>query len=245
MALSAGRNFIRKEGHLTWYKMKASSTIYKGGLVVIADSTGLAEAGVGTATGFQFVGVADETVTSTASGGEGVHVWKTGEFDFTLTSVADAHIGQWVSISDDATVVAALPTLTTVLTGTNNDLTFTAKEAAGTGAEAITITYLDPGTASATASCECHGYGIVFNLATDTSGTITTTGDNIKTLLAANAAANALVSAADVASNDGSGAVTAMASSQLITSAAGAVCGIVTGKKATNVAWVRIDRAVQ
>ena len=49
MALSASVNRIRKEGHYVEYLMKASATIYKGGMVCVADSTGLAQAAVSTA----------------------------------------------------------------------------------------------------------------------------------------------------------------------------------------------------
>lgn len=57
-------------------------------------------------------------------------------------------------------------TLTTALTGTNNDLVYTAVTG-GTAGNDITVAYVDPGTASAALSVSTSGSAITVNLATN------------------------------------------------------------------------------
>lgn len=103
--------------------------------------------------------------------------------------------------------------LTTNLAGhTNNDLVFTAVEGGDPG-EDITIEYADPGADQAL-SVEVTGTAIKFNLAYAT-GAVTTTADDIKAALLADAEASALVTAADKPANDGSGLVEDMAPTNL------------------------------
>lgn len=111
----------------------------------------------------------------------------------------------------DTPVNAVADALTTNLTGTNNDIVFTAKTKGDSG---ITIAYVDPG-ATHTISVAVVGPAITVTLGYAT-GAITSTGDDVKAAIAAEPAANALVSTADAGGNDGSGLVTAMAAAPLI-----------------------------
>jgi hypothetical protein len=108
-------------------------------------------------------------------------------------------------------VNALADALTTSLTGTNNDLVFTAKTK---GDSLITIAYVDPG-ATHTISVAVVGAAITVTLGYAV-GAISSTAANVAAAIAANAAANALVSTANAAANDGTGLVTAMAAAPLI-----------------------------
>jgi hypothetical protein len=111
-------------------------------------------------------------------------------------------------------VVAA--TLTIDPAGANNALVWTAKDAwSGARGNDITVEYRD--TAHGTAeSIVVTGTGIVVILATNAgTGAIESTGDTIKATLAGHAAANAMVTAVDLAGNDGSAIVTLMAETNL------------------------------
>lgn len=105
-------------------------------------------------------------------------------------------------------------TLTTDLTGDNNDLVFTAVTG-GTAGNDITITYVDPEAASAGLEIDVAGTAITVYLATDVSEVITTTADDLVAALAAHPAASLLVTAEDAAPDDGSGVLTAMAATAL------------------------------
>lgn len=121
--------------------------------------------------------------------------------------------------------------LTTALTGNNNDLVWTARFV-GRASARLKVAYVDPGAASQSESVsvshnETTGVTtITVSLATDGSSAITSTGDTIKATVAADPDANALVSVADAAANDGSGVVTALAATAL---SAGAVDGTTKG----------------
>ena len=103
--------------------------------------------------------------------------------------------------------------LTTALTGTNNDLVFTAKQA-GSGGNAITVTYTDPGGATATLGVVVSGRDINVNLGRAASA-INTTGTLLAAAIAADPTANMLVSVANAAGNDGTGLVTALSKTNL------------------------------
>lgn len=120
------------------------------------------------------------------------------------------------SYSTTGRIESAIATLTTALAGNNNDLVFTVTAAwQGARGDLITIEYRDPGAASQSESIVVEGTAIIVNLATDTSGTITSTGDTIKATLAAHPVALAMVTAADSGSDDGSGVVIAMTATRL------------------------------
>jgi hypothetical protein len=146
-----------------------------------------------------------------------------------ITDVTQPDVARVVDIVGNvASTVAA--TLSTALTGANNDLDFTSV-LTGVLGNAITIRYLDPAANDAVESVSVAGTAITFNLATDGAGAITSTGDSLKATLLASAPASALVTAADKAANDGSGVVTALAATALtggITKSTGNV--VVTGR---------------
>ena len=112
-------------------------------------------------------------------------------------------------------------------TGAENGLTFTAREY-GVGGNEITITYVDPGANSAALSVSVAGKSIIVRLATGEAGAITSTAAEVLAAIEVANAANELVTVAIMAgdtgdSDDGSGVVTAMASTAL---ASGAGFGI-------------------
>lgn len=110
-------------------------------------------------------------------------------------------------------------TLTTALTGTNNDLVFTARSK-GTFGNNITIQYTNPGAASQSLSLTVTEKAVNISLATDSGSVITTTAAQIKTFIETNANANvffasALIGVAYAGGNDGSGIVTTMSATAL------------------------------
>lgn len=111
-----------------------------------------------------------------------------------------------------APVNAVASTLSTNLTGTNNDLTFTAKRK-GTYGDGITVAYVDPGVETATESVSVVGKAITVTLRSVSS--VLSTAAQVKAAIEANAEANALVTVANKAANDGTGAVIAMAATNL------------------------------
>lgn len=113
----------------------------------------------------------------------------------------------------DSPGVAA--TLTTALTGTNNDLTYTAK-ALGPDGNSITITYVNPGTPSASLSVSVSGDAITVHLATNGSSAITSTASLVLAAIQASTAASALVNVALASGNTGAGVVTALSATNLI-----------------------------
>lgn len=100
--------------------------------------------------------------------------------------------------------------LTTALTGTNNDLTFTSDAKADTG-NSVRITYTNPNVASAALAVTVSGSDITVSLGnTATAGTISSTAAQVRDAVNGHAAASALVDAANAPGNDGTGVVTAM-----------------------------------
>jgi hypothetical protein len=104
-------------------------------------------------------------------------------------------------------------TLTTALTGTNNDLTYTAR-AGGTAGNSVTIAYVVAGLNTAL-SVTVAGSAITVNLATDGAGAATSTANQVRTAVLASAAAMTLLGAVTVAEGDGTGVVTALAATAL------------------------------
>lgn len=121
------------------------------------------------------------------------------------------------SANNAALSVTVQEYLTTALAGNNNDLVW---RAVAEGSTNITIVYVDPAANDAVEAVvvtgdATTGWTITVNLATGVAGAITSTGDTIKASILASAAASALVTVVDAASNDGSGAVTALAATAL------------------------------
>jgi predicted regulator of Ras-like GTPase activity (Roadblock/LC7/MglB family) len=103
--------------------------------------------------------------------------------------------------------------LTTALTGANNDLVFTAK-VAGPGGNSITVSYVVSGLNTAL-SVSVAGFAITVTVATDGAGNPTSTASQVLAAIQGNQDAAALVTAALAPSNDGSGIVTALAATAL------------------------------
>lgn len=97
---------------------------------------------------------------------------------------------------------------TTVLTGANNDLVFTAVPLGEEG-NGITVTYVDPGGATATLGVVVTGTNVVVNLGRAASA-INTTSALLKTAWDATATALALATVANSGADSGAGLVTAM-----------------------------------
>lgn len=104
-------------------------------------------------------------------------------------------------------------TLTTALTGANNDLYFMARSL-GTAGNAITIRYVVAGN-STPLTVSVASSAITVNVATSAGGAATSTAADIRKALKANAAALALVWPSDAPGNDGSGVVIALAATNL------------------------------
>lgn len=105
-------------------------------------------------------------------------------------------------------------TLTTALTGANNDLVFTAK-VGGAGGNAITVAYVDPSGNNQALAVTVAELAISVSLATGAGGAITSTASQILAAINADATAKMLVTASLAAGNDGSGVVIAMAATNL------------------------------
>lgn len=123
-------------------------------------------------------------------------------------------------------------TLTTALTGTNNDLLFTAKKG-GTWGNAIQVEYIDPGGATATLSVVVRGFVITVNLGRATSA-INTTAAALMAAVQANLDAAQLVDVANAPSNDGTGLVTALSATALAGGTYGLALPAVTNGDAAN-----------
>lgn len=113
----------------------------------------------------------------------------------------------------DCTTAAVKASLTTALTGTNNDLVYTA---VGYGADgnAITIAYNNAG-ASQTLLVTVAGNAIAVRLATNGSSVITSTAAQVMAAIQALPAAAALVTVANAPANDGTGLVTTLTATNL------------------------------
>jgi hypothetical protein len=113
-----------------------------------------------------------------------------------------------VDYVDDVTIASTAATLTTALSGTNNDLTYTA-DTAGAAGNSIRVRYVVAGTGTAL-SVSVSTNDITVNVATDGSGNPTSTAAQVKTAVDASGAAAALVNTANATGNDGTGVVAAM-----------------------------------
>lgn len=116
--------------------------------------------------------------------------------------------GRWGGFGNKANA-----TLTTNLTGTNNDLKYTAKDR-GTGGNAITVAYVVAGVSTAL-SVSVTGNAITVNVATNGSSAAVSTAAQIAAAVTAHATAGGLVQVANATGNDGTGVVTAMTATAL------------------------------
>ena len=138
--------------------------------------------------------------------------------------------GRLIPAVSAAPVNAVAATLTTALTGDNNDLVFTAKTK-GTAGENIKIKYTDPGKATETCAAALTGSGTatdpyVIDVTLKHDGTnITATAANVKAAVEANTAATKLVAIANASANNGNGSVTELAATALDNGVDGTVAG--------------------
>lgn len=109
---------------------------------------------------------------------------------------------------------AAAASTSTGVVGSNNAITYTAKEVgeAGTG---ISVSQVNPGTTNAALAVSVNGEAITVSLATDGAGAITTTAAQVIAAIAANGPASALVAAANQGASTGAGVVPAVAQTAL------------------------------
>lgn len=111
--------------------------------------------------------------------------------------------------------IPALAAYTTVLTGANNDMVFTSKRLGLLGND-ITITYVDPGGATADLAVTVENEtDIVVSLARAASA-ISSTAAQIKSAIEALPGAHALVTITNSGGDTGAGLVTAMAKQYLV-----------------------------
>lgn len=171
----------------------------------------------GSADFFEAVNAADEKIAGILQNAVLANGYEQSE-TIVYTGLTKAIAGGVIDEGDPLTVdsvgrvVEAKGTLTTTLTGSNNDLVWTETDA-GRG-KIKSIEYWDPGGTSATGRIENLG-GHVRVYLTRSGGAITETADTIKTLLAAHTELAALIAAVDSGADDGSGAVTALAATPL------------------------------
>jgi hypothetical protein len=104
--------------------------------------------------------------------------------------------------------------LVTALAGANNDVIWTARTV-GTGGNAITIAYVNPGGNNQALSVGVVGNAITVNLATGSAGAITSTANDIINTVRASVAANALVYGELPPANNGHGVVIALGATNL------------------------------
>ncbi len=128
--------------------------------------------------------------------------------------------GATINIAERNTELFTAATLTTALTGANNDMVFTAKNGGiansiygGTNGNAITVRYVDPGVETATEVVAVVGTAITVTLRN--VSTVLSTAAQVKTAIEASAAASALVTVANASANTGAGAVIALAATPL------------------------------
>jgi hypothetical protein len=105
-------------------------------------------------------------------------------------------------------------TLTTALTGTNNDIKFNSKLPGRLG-NGISIRLFDPAAINASLVASVTGLDFTFSLATGAGGAITTTASQILTAVENLSDDDAYISATNAPGNDGTGVVTAMAKTYL------------------------------
>jgi hypothetical protein len=104
--------------------------------------------------------------------------------------------------------------LTTVMTGLNNDLIIHAQRG-GLAGNSITITLVDPTGNNVPLSVAAVGNAITVTLATDGASAITSTAAQVRDAINQSFASYALVYAVLASGNDGTGLVTALASTPL------------------------------
>jgi hypothetical protein len=167
-----------------------------------------------------------------------------GDYDATDWELATIYS----STTGDATYyVNFTASYTTSLTGTNNDLKFTARGLRGANGNNIRIVYVNPGVLTATTTSARTGSGtvgdpyiITVTLKHD-GANITATAANVKAAVEADGNSHAVVEVWNATGNDGTGVVTAMTSQSL----SGGIDGSdITGNGSASAPYATIQHAI-
>nr|WP_315900684.1 phage tail sheath protein [Halomonas sp. DP5Y7-2] len=142
----------------------------------------------------------------------GIRVVEINEGTRPIRTVATAVIGLVATAPDAAPGVAASATVD--FAAANTSIIYTAANA-GTDGNAIRVRYLDPGTASAALAVSVSGSDITVSLATDAEGDLVSTASEVVTAFNGDAAASALITAANTAGSGGTGVVSAVSFTKL------------------------------
>lgn len=182
------------------------------------------------------------TTTATAGTAVGATL-SNGSYSYRVVAT-DVYGNSLPGLAAAATVVTSpiTATLTTSLAGTHNDLLFTSV-ATGVAGNSNAVQYVDPAANSAPLGVVITPSGstatVVVSLATNGSGAITTTANDVYLLLQAQGAAfSNYMSVTFASGNDGSGVVTALASTTL---AGGAASGANNGR--VTISWTAVTGA--
>lgn len=174
------------------------------------------------------------SVTATPGAGTGLGILTNGTYSYRVAAI-DQYGETVASVNVGATVITSqtFASLTTALAGTHNDLVYRAVSGGVVG-NSNSITYVDPGANNQSLSVTVTpnaGYAVVvISLATNSSGAIVTTANDILVALAAEGTVLSSRLAVELAvGNNGSGVVAALAATTLTGGAAtGANDGFVT-----------------
>lgn len=124
-------------------------------------------------------------------------------------------------------------TLTTSLSGSDNDLTFRAQRG-GSWGNSIRVRYVDPAANNQALSVDVDGFDITVNLATGPAGAITSTANEVAAKIVSDSFASRLVEVEVASSNTGAGIVTALSFTALSGGAYGVTSPALTNGDATN-----------
>ena len=131
--------------------------------------------------------------------------------------VGGASASVFTDRSQKLRAVHDIASLSTAMTGDNNDITLTSKIPGAAGAE-ISLALVDPSGNSADLAVTVTGKDISVSLATGSGGAITTTASELIAAINGDAEAAELVTAALKGSDSGAGTVTALAKASLANS---------------------------
>lgn len=218
------------------YTCDGSSTEIPKGVAVIRDATADWSCKLPTAAGVKTLGITDDRATRANFA---MSVIRNGRAEAIVDSAIAA--GDRVAIAGTSgRIKKASATLSTAMTGTNNDLDFTAVEG-GLEGEEVTVEFVDPGGTTATLSIDVQGTGVKVNLGRAGSA-INTTAAALKTAWDASGAV-ALATVALKSGNDGTGLVTALAETPL--SGSGYDFGVAEEAATAQYdkIWITIDKA--
>ena len=131
-----------------------------------------------------------------------------------LDTLPDINVCDLVSADDTALSFGTKASLTTGLTGANNDLVHTARQYGSSG-NILQVQYVDPAGNNAALAVTVVGLLIRVSLATGAGGAITSTASLIMAAINNHVTAKTLIVSTLAASNTGAGVVTAMAATNL------------------------------